>query len=134
MLKLYQKCTRHGEKLLRNALERREKAGKEDAERLGERMGQYTTPRPKGALIWLHAASVGESQSALILINRLLQAYPGLNILVTTGTLTSAKMMEKNLPKQAFHQFYPLDHPKWVKSFLDYWSRSNRFVVRAFFG
>lgn len=71
--------------------------------------------------MWLHAASVGEAQSALILIRALLKLYPDIHILVTTGTLTSAERMEDTLPERAFHQFVPLDHPDWVKRFLDHW-------------
>lgn len=107
--------------LLHHILQSRVKKGKEIAERLPERMGHASKPRPDGKLIWLHAASVGESQSALILINALLEKHPGIHVLVTTGTVTSAQMMDKNLPARAFHQFYPLDHPHWTTAFLDHW-------------
>lgn len=99
----------------------RAKKGKEEKERLGERKGRYKIPRPRGKLIWLHAASVGESQSALILISSLLKNNEGINILVTTGTVTSAELMAQKLPKGAFHQYYPLDNPAWVKRFLKHW-------------
>src|SRR5690606_18024656 len=41
--------------LLRGYLERRAKAGKENPERLSERLGYTDQPRPEGKLIWLHA-------------------------------------------------------------------------------
>ncbi len=107
--------------LLRSLLNRRRRQGKEDPARLGERMGVPGKARPAGPLVWFHAASVGESQSTLILIDALLGRYPGLNVLVTTGTVTSAALMEKRLPPQAIHQYYPLDHPGWVDSFLSHW-------------
>ncbi|MCK5375331.1 MAG: 3-deoxy-D-manno-octulosonic acid transferase [Alphaproteobacteria bacterium] len=72
-------------------------------------------------LLWIHGASVGEAQSSLILIETLLDTYPDLHIMITTGTLTSANLMESRLPKRAFHQFCPLDHPKYTKKFLDHW-------------
>ena len=78
-------------------------------------------PRPQGPLIWVHAASVGEAQSALVLVETLLQENAALHILVTTGTRTSAELMSKKLPERAFHQFYPVDHTQWVRRFLDYW-------------
>ena len=106
---------------LRSMLNRRCRQGKEDPARLGERMGEASIERPDGALAWFHAASVGESQSTLILVNALLERYPDMNILITTGTVTSAALMEKRLPKRAVHQYYPLDHPKWVAAFLDHW-------------
>ena len=78
-------------------------------------------PRPKGRLIWLHGASVGESLSLLSVITALLKADPALHVMVTTGTVTSAKLMQDRLPDGAFHQYIPVDHPAWVKSFLDHW-------------
>jgi 3-deoxy-D-manno-octulosonic-acid transferase len=95
--------------------------GKEDETRLPERMGHSARPRPTGKMAWFHAASVGEAQSTLILVNALLDRYPHLHILVTTGTVTSATLMQQRLPARAIHQYYPLDHPDWVKTFLDHW-------------
>lgn len=92
--------------------------GKEDAGRLGERWGQASWPRPKGKLVWLHAASVGEALSVLPLVERLaLRA----RVLVTTGTVTSAKLMAERLPQGAFHQFVPVDVPRAVGRFFDHW-------------
>lgn len=121
LLFLYKNAARYAGPLLKCLLEDRRKRGKEDAARIGERRGESTKTRPTGALIWIHAASVGESQSALILINAIGRLYPGLNVLVTTGTVTSATLMEKRLPSFAFHQYVPLDHPVWVSRFLDHW-------------
>ncbi len=121
MLKLYQILTRASEWLFIRLLDRRVAKGKEDPARLKERMGVTSKPRPDGPLLWLHAASVGEAQSALILIKAILEQHKALHILVTTGTLTSATLMEKSLPERVFHQFYPLDHPAWVEHFLDHW-------------
>jgi 3-deoxy-D-manno-octulosonic-acid transferase len=84
-------------------------------------MGQSSIKRPSGSLLWIHAASVGEAQSTLILIEELLKRSENLNFLVTTGTKTSAELLEKRLPEQAIHQYYPLDSPKWTKNFLNHW-------------
>lgn len=102
-------------------LRARLKRGKEDASRLGERYGIASKPRPEGKLVWFHAASIGESLSILTLIKRLIDEVPGLNVLVTTGTLTSADLLAQRLPKEAFHQFVPLDHPAFCARFLDHW-------------
>lgn len=102
-------------------LSRRLANGKEIAERIEEKKGRPGRARPPGMLAWIHAASVGEVQSALILIRRLCAAYPDLRILVTTGTVTSARIVEDKLPAGAVHQFYPLDHPRWTDSFLNHW-------------
>ena len=119
-LNLYQILMRFAAPYLRRLLRRRRQRGKEDAARLNERMGFAGLPRPSGKMIWLHAASVGEAQSILILIDALLALSPA-NILVTTGTLTSANLMAQRLPPGVIHQFYPLDQPQWVARFLDHW-------------
>ncbi len=118
----YRKLTTIGEPVWESLLQKRIKRGKELPERIHEKQGISKLDRPPGQLVWLHAASIGEAQSALILIDKLNERTPDLNILVTTGTVTSARVLEDKLPKNAIHQFYPLDHPEWVKSFLDNWS------------
>jgi 3-deoxy-D-manno-octulosonic-acid transferase len=102
-------------------LERRRKRGKEDAQRFRERRGVPGAARPQVALLWIHAASVGEANAMLALIERLLQTRPALEILVTTGTVTSAHLLESRLPPRARHQFVPVDLPRWVARFLDHW-------------
>lgn len=121
LLKLYAALTEIATPLLSAHLRIRCKRGKEEATRLGERTGITGMPRPPGFLVWLHAASVGESQSALILIDALLKRDPAMHILVTTGTVTSAALMKQRLPPQALHQYAPLDHPQWVRRFMDHW-------------
>jgi len=97
----------------------RMRRGKEDAARLAERCGIPSLDRPHGRLVWIHAASVGESLSVLTLIDRLIDA--GLHVLITTGTVTSAHLMAQRLPEGAIHQFIALDHPDYTARFLDYW-------------
>lgn len=119
---IYEKVTRAGRPLLDLLLDIRLKRGKEDPARIAERRGTPSRPRTAGPLIWLHAASVGEAQSAQILLHTLEQTTGGrLSVLVTTGTQTSAALMQKRLPPFAFHQYMPLDHPDWVQSFVDHW-------------
>lgn len=102
-------------------LRRRARAGKEDPARLSERLGRPSVPRPPGPLAWLHGASVGESLSLLPLIDRLRAARPDLNLLVTSGTATSAELLAKRLPPGAVHQFTPLDTPAVAARFLAHW-------------
>jgi len=106
--------------LLRLHLQRRVWDGKEDAERVQERLGNPTHMRPRGKLVWFHAASVGESMSAMPLLEAIL-AKSDCQVLMTTGTVTSAQLMSKRLPPRTFHQYIPLDHPIWVRRFLNYW-------------
>jgi 3-deoxy-D-manno-octulosonic-acid transferase len=99
----------------------RRKIGKEDEKRFGERLGHASCPRPSGPLVWIHAASVGEAVSVLPLINKIIEKYSKINILLTTGTVTSAKILEERLPNRAFHQYVPIDKVVTVRRFLDHW-------------
>ncbi|NQZ13683.1 MAG: 3-deoxy-D-manno-octulosonic acid transferase [Alphaproteobacteria bacterium] len=130
-LKIYRQLTERADKPLMRLLDWRLKKGKELKERLNERQGKPQKPRPEGKLIWLHAASVGEAQSALILIDKIIAQNTASNILVTSGTVTSAELMAKRLPERAFHQFIPLDHPEWVQSFLDHWKPDMAFLIES---
>lgn len=110
--------------LLRWHLRRRAAAGREVAARLREREG-FGAARPPGRVVWLHAASVGESLAILPLAEALLRRDPALHLLVTTGTVTSAELLPRRLPAlaegRATHRFAPLDVPGWVGRFLDGW-------------
>jgi 3-deoxy-D-manno-octulosonic-acid transferase len=95
--------------------------GKEDRARLGERFGIASAVRPPGALVWLHAASVGEAISVLALIDRILAERAAIELLMTTGTVAAARLLEGRLPARARHQFVPVDLPRAVERFLDHW-------------
>jgi len=114
-------------------LKRRQAAGKEDPQRLGERLGHASQPRPSGPLVWLHGASVGESLSALPLIEALSVAYPAWRFLVTTGTVTSAALMAQRLPARAIHQYVPVDLAGPVRRFLDHWQPDLALWVESEF-
>ena len=105
--------------LARPFLQVRARRGKEDRDRLGERLGVARVARPPGALAWLHAASLGESLALLPLIDRL--RARDLAVVLTTGTRSSANVLATRLPAGALHQYAPLDLPKAAGAFLDYW-------------
>ena len=102
-------------------LRRRAVRGKEDPSRLGERLGRAAAPRPDGPLVWVHAASVGEALSVLPLIERIAGELATGRVLVTTTTVTSARLMAERLPDAAFHQYVPVDTPGAVRRFLAHW-------------
>ncbi|MDP2010047.1 MAG: 3-deoxy-D-manno-octulosonic acid transferase [Phenylobacterium sp.] len=112
-------------------LARRVKAGKEDAARLGERLGHANVTRPEGRLVWLHGVSVGESMSLLPLVSALKARRPELALLVTSGTRTSAELLAKRLPAQVIHQYIPLDAPGAVRRFLDHWEPDLGVLVES---
>lgn len=120
-LAFYRGLTTTGLPLFHWLLSHRVARDREDPVRLAERMGRPSAPRPKGPLIWVHAASIGEAQSVLVLIQYLLGQHVDLSILLSTGTLTSARVIGERLPVRACHQFVPLDRCSWVRTFLDHW-------------
>ena len=107
--------------------------GKEEWSRMNERLGAPKHPRPKGKLLWLHGASVGEMQSVLPLIDTLLNTHKDLHVLVTTGTRTSANLAAKRLPKRCIHQYVPLDYYLSVKGFMDHWQPDISVFVESEF-
>lgn len=120
-LSLYRLLMRCAAPLAVPLLIQRSRAGKEDPERRNERLGRPDFPRPPGLLVWLHGASVGESLVLASLVDAFSQQRPDLRFLVTTGTMTSAKLMAERLPPVARHQYLPIDTLSAVRGFLDYW-------------
>lgn len=99
----------------------RAQRGKEDPARLGERFGRYAQARPEGVLVWLHAASVGESGVALALIEALAARDASLSFALTTGTRTSAELIARRAPARTTHVYVPLDRADCVRRFLGHW-------------
>lgn len=109
--------------VLRVNLRRRAARGKEVPERLAEREGIDPTPRPAGRLLWMHAASVGETMSILPVLQALQRRT---KVLLTTGTATSQALLAQRLPQLGLNgdvlsRFAPLDVPAWVARFLAHW-------------
>jgi 3-deoxy-D-manno-octulosonic-acid transferase len=127
-------ATAAGAPLLRAHLRWRAARGKEVAERLGERRGEGAA-RPAGRLLWLHAASVGETLSLLPLLKALTARAPDLSVLVTTGTVTAAALLAQRLPPalagRVEHRFAPLDVPRWVERFLAGWRPDAGALVES---
>ena len=120
-LRLYRFLTGLAEPFAEGLLERRARRGKEDPGRLGERLGRTWVTRPDRRLVWIHAASVGESLSHLPLVERLVRERPDLAILVTSGTRTSAELLARRLPPDVIHQYAPVDSPRATQRFIDHW-------------
>lgn len=99
--------------------------------RARERLGHATLPRPSGPLAWFHAASVGESLSVLTLAQMMRDLLPGLHVLITSGTASSAEILAKRMPEGMVHQFAPLDRPDALRRFLDHWHPDAGIFVES---
>ena len=128
---LYRLLGRAASPLLRAHLQWRARHGKEDPQRLGERWGRPGRTRPAGGLVWLHGASVGEALSSLELIERIRRGWPGLNILITTGTVSSAEILARQLPPEVVHQYLPIDQLTAVARFLDHWDPQLGLILES---
>ncbi len=121
-IQLYRTATRAASPFLGGVLKRRARAGKEDYSRINERLARNLPRRmPGGSLVWLHGASVGESQLLLELGQRLLELRPDLMLLFTSQTQTSARLLGPVLPERAIHLMAPLDTPGIARRFIRHW-------------
>ncbi len=127
----YRLLTRALEPFAPRLLDARAAKGKEDAARVDERMGFTDVERPQGDLVWLHGVSVGETLSLLPLVERFVRTRPDLTVLVTSGTVTSARILADRLPKGVIHQYAPVDGPGVVARFLDHWRPSLAIFVES---
>lgn len=118
-LKAYRTGLVLAEPALAGLLAFRARRGKEDPSRLAERRGLPALPRPSGRLCWMHGASIGEALSLIGLVDGMIDR--GFSVLMTTGTRSAAELVAGRLPAAAFHQYVPLDAPRWVARFLDHW-------------
>jgi 3-deoxy-D-manno-octulosonic-acid transferase len=93
--------------------------GKEDRSRRLERLGYASIARPRGPLVWVHSASVGETLSILPMIRELRRRE--IHVVLTTGTVTSAALVKTRLGDEVIHQYVPVDVKFPIKRFLGYW-------------
>jgi 3-deoxy-D-manno-octulosonic-acid transferase len=103
--------------------------GKEETARRRERYGKTSRERPSGPLVWMHAASVGETVSVVPLIEHILDFR--INVVLTTGTVTSAQVARERLGDRVIHQYVPLDLKPAVSRFLDHWSPDLAIIAES---
>ena len=121
VLKLYRSLTSLARPVVPALLNARARRGKEDPARRSERLGQPSADRPDGCLVWIHAASVGETNAVLPLLPALRAIRPDIRFLLTSVTLTSAEVAATRLGSSDIHQYVPVDTPDYVRRFLEHW-------------
>ena len=103
--------------------------------RWGERLGRPSVPHPDGAILWFHAASLGETHSLFPLIGQILEVHPNHHVLITTTTASSAECVSKQqkIPEyhRLIHQYIPFDHPRFVINFLSHWKPRAAFFAES---
>ena len=102
---------------------------KENIKSLKEKFSFNSKRRVNGKLIWFHGASVGEILSIIPIIKHYEKDKSIKQILVTSSTLSSLKVIKKFNLKKTVHQFYPIDHFIFNHKFINYWKPSLSIFV-----
>jgi len=102
---------------------------KEDPLRFTEKLGFFSKKKLKGKLIWFHGASVGEILSIIPLVEKLEKNKKIKQILITSNTLSSSKVLSKLKLKKTIHQFFPIDTNYNSNKFLNYWDPSIAIFI-----
>ena len=104
---------------------------KEDKTRFKEKFSINSKKRAKGKLIWFHGSSVGEILSIVPLIKNYEKNNSIAQILVTSSTLSSSKVLQKFKFKKTIHQFYPIDNLFFTSKFLRFWKPCMAVFVES---
>ena len=104
---------------------------KEDPSRFIEKLGIYEKKSIKGKLIWFHGSSVGEILSIIPLVEKFEKNKNIKNILITSNTFSSSKVLKKFRLKKTIHQFLPIDSRILVKKFLSNWEPSVAIFIES---
>ena len=102
---------------------------KEDSKRFKEKFCFFSKKKIKGKLIWFHGASVGEILSVIPLIEKLEKKKEIKQILITSNTLSSSKIISNLKLKKVLHQFFPIDTNYHTQKFLKYWRPSAAIFI-----
>lgn len=107
---------------------------KEDPIRFKEKIftSSFKINRKKNSkLIWFHAASVGEMNSIVPIINELKKNNENFEFLITTVTLSSGNLIKTKFQNNnnIHHRYFPLDIDFLIKKFVEMWKPNIVFFV-----
>ena len=97
---------------------------KEDIKRFKEKISVNDPFLPKNKkIIWIHAASIGETKSVFPLISKLTKDNKDIFILLTSTTLSASQLIERQKfnKNNIQHRFLPLDVKFLVNKFINHW-------------
>ena len=100
--------------------------------RWSERLGlSKNKPSAGKSIIWIHAVSVGEVNASMSLLRKLIEDFPGAEILVTTTTPTGSKLLIEKLGSKIKHQYLPVDIPFFINLFLKRWQPKMLILIET---
>ena len=107
---------------------------KEDPNRYKEKIfvSHFNVNKSKNLkLLWFHTASIGEFKSIIPLIKEICSQRKDYEILVTTNTLSSSIIAQKELKKfnNIQHRFMPFDVNYLIDNFINKWKPEKIFLV-----
>ncbi len=84
-----------------------------------QRLGKYQhIAKQNGPLLWIHAASVGETQAARALIAVLVEKIPNSSFFFTATTRQGLESARARLPQTVRCELAPIDTPQAVTAAL----------------
>ena len=102
---------------------------KEHPKRFWEKFCFFSKKKINGKVIWFHGASVGELQSIVPLLEKLVKNKKIKKILITSNTLSSSNVIQNFKSKKIIHQFFPIDTNFHTKKFIEYWNPGAVFFI-----
>ena len=90
---------------------------KEELNRFFEKLSIYKKKNSNKTL-WIHAVSIGEVLSIMPIVKELDKNNKIDQILITSSTLSSSKILNQFKFKKTIHQFFPIDTNQMSKRFL----------------
>ena len=102
---------------------------KESLNSYKQKIGFFSKRKRTKKLIWFHGASVGELKSIIPLLEKFEKNSKINQILITSNTLSSSKIIENLKLKKTFHQFFPIDNNYISKKFINYWKPQKVYFI-----
>ncbi|MCW9029867.1 MAG: 3-deoxy-D-manno-octulosonic acid transferase, partial [Gammaproteobacteria bacterium] len=98
-----------------------------------QRLAIFYGRKPGKNGIWIHAASVGEVNAVIPLILKIREDNPSLTVTLTSNTVTSAAVINKQLPNNIQHYYFPLDYRWAAKRIIKQINPKVIFIVETEF-
>ncbi|VAW65036.1 3-deoxy-D-manno-octulosonic acid transferase [hydrothermal vent metagenome] len=95
-----------------------------------QRLGQ-AYPRQSERHIWIHCASVGEVNTLMPLLHKLLEQFPQSQFVITTTTTTGAQTLARHNPERTQHCYLPVESFFSINRFLYAWQVQQCLIMET---